>query len=234
MCGLVNVHIVDIVEIVDIHSEIVQNSKMVRDFLLFKLEFFCIESRDKFWLSYLYIFREKERLSINITHPIGPQNRSVVKQFSLIQLTIHVGLTVNTCIFSGIPWQISWTAPAAGKSKETWSRNSYHQVTDGQLSPIIYFLIFCRFSIPCWDTVGTLVIEWYGCTCVHGDKPIPDCTLLKSETSLSIRDDELPPIIYCLWRTVDRSSAKKYISKSRFTTKLLWLSDCYNAATVLL
>ena len=51
MCGLVNVHIVhivDIVEIVDIHSEIVKNSKMVRDFLLFKLEFFCIESRDKF------------------------------------------------------------------------------------------------------------------------------------------------------------------------------------------
>ena len=42
MCGLVNVHIVDI------HGEIVKNSKMVRDLLLFKLVFFCIESRDKF------------------------------------------------------------------------------------------------------------------------------------------------------------------------------------------
>ena len=45
--------------------------------LLYKLEFFCIESRYKYWLSYLYIFREKEKLSINIIHPIGPHNRSV-------------------------------------------------------------------------------------------------------------------------------------------------------------
>ena len=78
--------------------------------LLEKLEFICVESRSRFWViflkkSYLYIFREKERLSINIIRPIGPQNRSVVKCrpinsnasqfniFALIQLTI--GLTVK-------------------------------------------------------------------------------------------------------------------------------------------